>query len=201
MSAEPRSGLYRLADVLSYVLHPAVLMLLTVLLASREGRGGWGGALMDAGILLLGLLPGLGYIFIKARRGEVSHYHLILKEERRIVLPLLFVGMLAAFGLYALTGAPEVMLRGMVAGLLTGLGAIVITRFWKISLHATVAMGCAALFLPISPTYVAAFAAAGLVVGVARLIVRHHTVAQVVAGWAYGFGAGAVLVQLLVTSR
>jgi membrane-associated phospholipid phosphatase len=183
-----------LADWLSYLLHPAVMMVVTVLIISRWVRGNWAWAMIDVGILLAGLLPGLVYIFVKARRGQFSHYHLIVKEERRGVLLMLFAGMLASFALYGATAAPAIMLRGMVAGLVTGAGAIGITRFWKISLHATVAMGCAALFLPFSWYVVAAFAICAVVVGVARLAVHHHTLAQVIAGWVYGFGVTAVLV-------
>src|SRR2546430_2014628 len=139
-----------MAEALSYILHPAVLMMLTVLLASILTRGSIGRAVLDVGILVLGLLPGLIYIYINVRRGRFSHYHLLLKEERRSVLPLLFIGMLASLALYVLTGAPMLMMQAMAIGLSGGAGAILISRFWKISLHAAVAMGCAGLFLALS---------------------------------------------------
>lgn len=183
-----RSVLYRIANVASYLLHPAVLMLAAVLLASLYFRQTFAWAALDLGILGLGLLPGLLYIVVKTRRGEFSHYHLVVREERYFVLVLLFIGVVLSFTLYYWSGAPTPMLLSMVAGLVCGAGAIVITRFWKISLHATVAMGCAALFLPLNVGYVMAFLVAGAIVGTARIIVQHHSVAQVVGGWAYGFG-------------
>lgn len=192
------SGISRVADGLSYVLHPAVLMLVTVVLISGRSRNNPALTLMDVAILIGGLLPGLLFIYFKTRRGDFSHYHLLLKEERRVVLPLLLVGMLAAFALYVLTGAPAMMLRGMVIGLLAGVGAIVISRFWKMSLHAAVGMGCAALFIPISWAMVAAMAALSVIVGITRLVVKHHTIAQVVGGWIYGFGVASLLVKLLI---
>ena|SRR5688572_841337 len=190
----PNDLLDRLADLLSYILHPAVLMLLTVVLVSTWTRGSLAWVVIDVCILIIGLLPGLLYIYIKTRRGQFSHYHLLMKEERYIALPLLFVGVLASFGLYALTQAPTIMMRGMVIALLAGLGAIIISRFWKISLHAAVAMGCAGLFIPISWIAVGGFAILGLIVGLARLRVRHHTPAQVIVGWIYGFGMGSLSV-------
>jgi membrane-associated phospholipid phosphatase len=190
----PNDLLDRLADLLSYILHPAVLMLLTVVLVSTWTRGNLAWVLLDVGILIIGLLPGLLYIYVKTRQGHFSHYHLLKKEERHIALPLLFVGVLASFGLYKLTQAPTIMMRGMAIGLFAGLGAIIISRFWKISLHAAVAMGCAGLFIPLSWQVAVCFALLGLIVGVARLRARHHTPAQVIVGWIYGFGMGSLSV-------
>jgi len=187
----------RWAAMLSYILHPAVLMMSAVVLVSIWTRSNLIWAVLDVGILILGLLPGLLYIYIKTRQGHFTHYHLLLKEERHIALPLLFVGLLISFGLYRLTQAPTMMIGGMAIGLVAGLGAIIISRFWKISLHAAVAMGCAGLFIPISWVATGVFAILGLVVGLARLRVRHHTAAQVIVGWIYGFGMGSISILWL----
>ena len=88
------------------------------------------------------------------------------------------------------------MMREMLIGLLAGIGAVLISRFWKISLHATVAMGCAALFIPLSITTVLILGSLGIIVGLSRLVVRHHTLAQVLAGWLYGFGMTSLWVWL-----
>jgi membrane-associated phospholipid phosphatase len=196
-SNRPRDLLDRLAALLSYVLHPALFMILTVALVSTWTRSSPSWVIADVGILILGLLPGLSYIYIKTRRGHFSHFHLLLKEERHIALPLLFVGVLISFGFYALTQAPAVMMRGMLIALFAGLGVIIISRFWKISLHAAVAMGCAGLFIPISGITAGVFAVLGLIVGLARLRIRHHTAAQVIVGWLYGLGTGSLSVLWL----
>ena len=56
-----RSGdlLDRLASLLSYLLHPAILMILTVVLFSTWTRGSPAWVVIDVAILILGLLPGL----------------------------------------------------------------------------------------------------------------------------------------------
>jgi membrane-associated phospholipid phosphatase len=196
----PAEGpIQRTAHALGYILHPAVLMVLAILLLSARLRHNALLTLMDMGILVAGLFPGLLYVYVKTRRGDFGHYHLLLKEERRIALPLVFVGLVGSFVLYALTGAPAIMMRCEVVGLVVGAGAMIISRFWKISLHATIAMGCAALFMPISPSILLVMAVVGILVGISRLVVKHHTPAQVIGGWLYGFGVTGILVWLLVS--
>jgi len=187
--------LIRAAHWLSYALHPAVLLLLTMALVSPSAQVGAGRTLLDVGILLLGLLPGLGYIAWKVRRGAVSHPHLLLKEERRVVLPLFLLGFVGSLLLYRLSGAAEFITAGMAIGLLEGVILTVITRFWKISFHACVSMACAAFLLPSSAGLAALMAAAAVITGVARLPIKHHTLSQVAAGWLFGFTMTLVLLK------
>lgn len=194
-SSTSQPPLIRAAHWLSYALHPAVLLLLTMGLVSPVGQGGAGRVLLDVGILLLGLLPGLGYIAWKVRRGAVSHPHLLLKEERRVVLPLFLLGFVGSLALYWLSGAPDFITKGMAIGLLEGVILTIITRFWKISFHACVSMSCAAFLLPSSAGLAALMGAAALVTGVARLPIKHHTFAQVAAGWTFGFTMTLVLLK------
>jgi len=84
----------------------------------------------------------------------------------------------------------------MLISLLVGSGILVITRFWKISAHSAVAMICAALFIPFSIPIMLTLMVMGFLVGCSRLLVQHHTPAQVIGGWAYGFGATALLLWL-----
>ncbi|MEW6181866.1 MAG: hypothetical protein AB1500_01640 [Bacillota bacterium] len=189
--------MYRFANALSYILHPAVFVLLTVALMSGRLHHRTVFVLRDIAIPAAGLLPGLIYIYRKTRSGEFSHYHLLFKEERRVVLPLLLAGLTASFGLYALAQAHAVMMRCMLIGVCGGIGACLINLFWKISLHSAVAMGCAALFLPFSMVTVVQMGALGIIVGISRIMVRHHSPAQVFGGWIYGFGVTAALVWLL----
>lgn len=187
---------YRVADALSYVLHPGVLALLTVAVFSSHFRNALG-VLGDLAIIIAGLLPGSIYIVYKTRRGDFGHYHMTLKEERRVAFPLLFLGLCASFAVYAWIGAPALMLREMLVALVAGGGMLAITRVWKISAHSSIAMICAAVLLTISVPFALLVAALGVAVGVSRLVVKHHRPAEVLAGWAYGFGATALLNLLL----
>jgi membrane-associated phospholipid phosphatase len=188
---------YRLADAASYIFHPAVLMLLTVVLFSSQFRTNKLLVLADVAILITGILPGFLYVYIKTRQGHFTHYHMIRKEERRIAFPLIFIGLVGSFLVYLLIQAPQIMLQDMLISLLVGVGFLIITRFWKISAHSAVAMICAALFLSFSIPIMLIIMTMGFLVGCSRLLVQHHTPSQVIGGWAYGFITTALLIWLV----
>jgi membrane-associated phospholipid phosphatase len=185
------------AHSISMFLHPAVVMILTAVLLSNYVRGDPSRVLIDLAILIAGILPGLIYIYVRTKRGDFGHYHLLLKEERHTVFPILIVGLIGSFALYLFIGTPGLMLRGMVAGILGGVGVAIISRFWKISIHAAVTMGCAALFLSVSIPVMFGFIVLGIIVGLARLPIKHHTPAQIVVGWFYGFFFTSALLWLM----
>ena len=187
----------RFAHLLSYVLHPAVLLLVTMGLLSATQQTSATVPIRDTLILLAGLLPGLIYIVIQVRRGTVGHVHLLLKEERRVVLPLFLLGFVGSLGLYWLVGAAQFIVDGVLIGIIEGVILTLITRVWKISFHAAVSMTCAAFLLPSSPLLASLMALLALITGLARLPIGHHTLAHVVAGWVFGFGVTTTLLATL----
>jgi membrane-associated phospholipid phosphatase len=186
----------KFSKVLSYILHPAVIMLVTIAVYSSMIRTTILDTVIDIAILLVGLLPGLIYIVVKTKRGEFSHYHLIVKEHRRVTLIILLAGLMTSFLLYKLINAPSTIIDGLTIALMGGVLIAFITWFWKISFHAAVAMGCAALFLTISIPTTIIFIVAAILSGLVRLPVKHHTPAQVIGGWLYGFGITTCLLWI-----
>ncbi|KPL80616.1 hypothetical protein [Herpetosiphon geysericola] len=178
----------KFATITSYVLHPAVLMLATVVAYSSLIRPSLHAVLLDVGILLLGLFPGLLYLILQTKRGVFTSYHLVIKEQRRVTLLLLLAGLLVSFLLYRMIGVPAMMTDGMAIALIGGIIIALITWFWKISFHAAVAMGCSALFLAVSLPYMLIFFGLGILSGIVRIPVKDHTPMQVLGGWVYGFG-------------
>ncbi len=193
----PKNTIQVAAGILSYLLHPALLMIGTVVCLSAQIRNGTLPVLRDAMILSAALCPGLVYLVIQKRRGRISHFHLLRKEERRVILPMLLGGVAISYGVYYWIGTPAGMLHIMLIGILSGAGAVLISEFWKISLHAAVPMACAVLIFPEAKHLALAFFAAGFIVGISRLIQHHHTATQVLCGWAYGTAITALLSTFL----
>ena len=187
----------RFAHLLSYVLHPAVLLLMTMGLLSATHQNTVTTTVRDTLILLAGLLPGLIYIGLHVRRGTVGHVHLLLKEERRVVLPIFLLGFIGSLGVYWLVGAAQFIVDGLLIGILEGVILTLITRVWKISFHAAVSMTCAAFLLPSSLVLAGVMMVLAIITGLARLPLGHHTLAQILAGWLFGFGVTTTLLATL----
>ena len=186
-SSTSNSGCLRIiSNTLSYILHPVLLMVATAMVVSIHIRHNILLMFFDMILIICGLLPGVVFIFLKKRRGDFGHYHLLLIRERSVVLPVLLAGIAGSLAFAAATKAPTGITSSLAIALLGGIGVTIISRFWKISLHAAVAMGCASLLLSISWQYALVAGVLAVLVGVSRLIVKQHTALQVVAGWTYG---------------
>ncbi|MBL8156675.1 MAG: hypothetical protein JNM70_21030 [Anaerolineae bacterium] len=146
--------------------------------------------------VMICLLP-LLYIGWMVRRGKISDIH--MKERRERIIPFLVSVLCSTLAWVALRAmnAPDILPLVAAVTLIQLSIMAVITLFWQISMHAmgiTVAVvamgvvfggGAALATSPLVPIVVAA-----------RLSLRRHTLAQVVAGTILG-----VLIPLLVVSH
>jgi membrane-associated phospholipid phosphatase len=82
----------------------------------------------------------------------------------------------------------------MLVGLVLSLA---VTAWWQISLHNSVAGGTVTvLALAFGPVVLAVSVVGAAAIGWSRLVLRAHTVAQVVAGTALGAASGLVFALL-----
>lgn len=150
--------------------------------------------------LITGLTPLLAMVVMK-RWGFIGD--LDVKDHALRTPPLLtiLICYVAAWLFLTKAGLPDVV-TDMVAGAAIAVAVMIpVSRVWKISAHAA---GNAALvamvwvemtkMLTVSdvfPIFVIVVAVAGLV-GTSRLLLERHTLMQVLAGWALGFGCVAL---------
>lgn len=136
-------------------------------------------------LVLAVLIPCL-YIMQLVRQGKVSDFHLPKRSER--LRPLLLTLVLSLVGCVLLLGvrAPRLLQLVAATNLLQTLLFLVITCYWKISLHCAAAAGLSVLAL-----YVAGSPAWPIAVGVpmiawSRLQLKRHTFNQTLVGAALG---------------
>jgi membrane-associated phospholipid phosphatase len=165
------------ARVLTEVFAPGVLV--AVLLIVVGGWWGVGAAAFTAGVPM-------AYVFRGVRRGRLTDHHIPEREHRRG--PLLFGLASVAVGTTGLVllGAPRQLLALLAAGA-TGLVVFaLVTAQWKMSIHAGVAAGTVAVLVAVyGPVALVAVPLVPLI-GWSRLVLKAHTVAQVVAGTTVG---------------
>jgi membrane-associated phospholipid phosphatase len=131
-----------------------------------------------------------GYVIVQYIRGGISDLHMNKREER--FWPMIFSVLGAAVGwlILFIQDAPLTLLVVMTTHVLLSIAMLVITSWWKISMHSA-SIGTLAVFVMLF-TGRAALPALLLVplVGWARVYLRRHTTAQTIAG---AFLGGAIV--------
>ncbi|MFE4543577.1 phosphatase PAP2 family protein [Arthrobacter sp. NPDC056727] len=187
----------RVARVITEALQPPITVALLLLLspAMEPGFPGtvWFGAVA---VLFVCVLP-LAAVVLLVRLGKVTDHHVSDRKQRAPVLAMSVVSLLAGLAVLLAINAPYsviVVVLAIVGGVVV---LAVISLFWKISGHA----GAIALTAVIA-VLILGFQWLPLLllvpaVGWSRVVLRAHTVAQVVAGALVGGGVTAGLWWLL----
>lgn len=135
--------------------------------------------------LFVCVLP-LILLLVLVRLGKVTDHHVSDRKQRAPVLLMALGSILAGLLVLEAVGAP----RSVVAMVLAVVGAVVVlaavSPFWKMSGHAA-AISCSAVIavLMLGPAW-APLLVLVPAVGWSRVVLRAHTVAQVVAGSLFG---------------
>ncbi len=220
-NAPKPSSSHRFARLVSAVVHPIVLPLLTLFVLSyRAGGGTLAGFRLDA-LARAASVVGIGTVVtaapvallvgIQVLRGRWTDADVSVRQQRYLLYPFGILWMLVLAALFIALGAPAAAIQATLALALTNLINGFINLRVKVSAHAATAALCATLLwlaawpgaLDLGATWVAgAVSAAALLVGWSRVALRRHTVAQVVLGWAVGILAAlAVRAAALLAPR
>jgi membrane-associated phospholipid phosphatase len=182
--AAPGRG-YAVARVISQVLHPVILGVLSIvivgLLGVEPAAQGLGWGLLCT---LLQVIPPTIFFTIRLRQGAYSDED-VSERTQRNELYLFGLGNLAVgLLILGLLGAPTPLLAMITAALVISLAAWLINLSWKISVHAS-SMGSTATLGALYSEPLGLFLwLCALLLGWARVRTRNHTPAQVVAGFA-----------------
>jgi membrane-associated phospholipid phosphatase len=169
------------------VLSPVPLVVgMDLLLGFTGDRDRPAGLLFGMTAVLITIAPPYAFVLLGVRSGRFSDHHLGDRRQRSVPLFLGLLAALACAAALALAGAPRLLLAGIET---TGIGLLAgaaVSRFWKMSGHATA--GAAVLLICAKVGHGWPLLAAPLLCLVcwARVRLGDHTVAQVVAGAAAG---------------
>lgn len=173
----------RIARHVSNILAPATISVPMILLVAFYKASSIASALLYAGITLFFLSIGpFTYILIGVRLGKLSDVDVSRRSER--AGPFIFGLISVCLGWFALVlvHAPFPLVSTVIVTAISGLVMMIITLWWKISLHAG-SLGAAATILTalygevMLPTF-----ALLVLVSWSRVVLRRHTLGQVVAG-------------------
>ena len=190
---------YRVARFITEALSPAVVVILLPMSVAWSATGHDVGATLLCSLVVAVFFSVLPMIFIVrgARRGRWDGHHVRDREHRFVPLLMCLVSALAGLAILLLGGAPRDVIALAWAMIVTLLVCILITRWWKISLHATVAGGAVATVVLIyGPWLLLLLVLLGLVCW-SRVRLTDHTVGQVVVGALLGPTVGGAVFLLL----
>ncbi len=184
------------AEWVSYLLEPKNWIIVTTLAVGwhADGAAGLGWGLVAA--LFAGVIP-MMFISRGVRRGQWADRYVGAKRPRLIVLGFIIASVGTGLALLAVLGAPG-ELTGYVGCMLASVAVLAaITALWKISIHCAVASGSVTILaLLFGPMVTPAFLLVALTAW-SRVVVKDHTLAQVVGGSVLGAAAALVTYALI----
>jgi membrane-associated phospholipid phosphatase len=132
-----------------------------------------------------GLLP-YAILLIGVRRGRLGDRHLSSLKQRPGMMVIGLASVTVGLAVTYWLGAPRELVALVVAMVAGVAVALVVSLFWKISVHSACAAGTVAILVVVFGP--ALILAASLVVAIAwaRVVLGEHTVAQVVTGAVVG---------------
>ncbi|MEU1288342.1 phosphatase PAP2 family protein [Kitasatospora sp. NPDC005856] len=160
-----------------------IVVLLPVLGGLRYGLPGIGWALFA--ILFAAVVPTL-IIRYGMRKGTVADRHVGHRQRRLTVIPLIMGSVLLSFAVMIGLDAPADLTALVLAMFASLVPILVITAWWKVSVHTAVATGAVVcLAIALGPLWLLLAPLVPLI-GWSRVVLRDHTAAQTIVGAAVG---------------
>ena len=186
-----------LARVVTDILAPAnlaVAQLLMVSWSSAPGLAGLGWGALTA--TFCGLIP-YAIVIAGVYRRRWTDRHVRVRQQRLVPFLAAIASFLAGLALLVALGAPRQLIALVVAMLACLAATMLVTLWWKVSLHTAAASGTVAiLVLTLGPSLLLALPAIALVAW-SRIRLGDHTPAQTLAGAVLG-GLVATTVFILL---
>jgi hypothetical protein len=199
-TAPPAPGAgHRLAKIVTEVLSPAVIVVLLPIAVAWNATSHrilptllW--SLVVA--VFYSVLP-MVFIVRGARRGKWDGHWVRERERRFVPLMMCLASALVGLVILLLGDAPRDVIALGWSMVAVCVACVIITKWWKVSLHATVAGGAVATVVLIYGWFLLLLVPLVALVAWARVQVRDHTAAQVVIGAFLGPVVGGAVFLLL----
>jgi membrane-associated phospholipid phosphatase len=195
LNAEPVD---KIAEVVSYVFHPLIVVIPTMVIAITQT----GYTLVEAvlwTLLAVGVvnIPMALLLFSGVRSGRYSDASVSMREQRTSIYAVGGTCLVILLLILILGNGPRILIACLVAAVLaTGLGYL-INRYTKLSLHSAAIAGCATTLLLAAPLVGVVLALFTPLVGWARIRLKHHTPFQILIGWIVPMGCVLVVFRLM----
>jgi hypothetical protein len=184
-TAESRTVRQHLAHVISEISNPLFVAVPTFLIIAFSSSPDMLHVLLWWIIAALGIsIAPFLFILQGVRRGKLTDHHVSKREQRFVPLVFGIACMMSSFILLFLLGASSLLIATVVAVIVACGISLIVTNYWKISLHLVGMTGAVTVFVLLFGPWLLVLSPLVLLVGWARWQVRAHTIFQALAGTA-----------------
>lgn len=184
----------QIARWVSLIGHPFILPLAALLVVTLQVVPPAQALGIVALTALTVTLPVLIFTRREVRGQRWTDYDVSVRRHRYRLYPLILLACGLSGFVFWLIDAPAFMLRGIVAGTALAFVAMLLNFVLKVSLHVALATLCALVILAINVPLGTAACLFAMLIAWSRVVLRRHTVLEVVSGALLGGITGVLLV-------
>jgi membrane-associated phospholipid phosphatase len=174
----------RMAEIISYVFHPLLIVVPTLVIAMVQlGSKVWEAIFWTILSIAIVNLPMALLLFWGVRSGKYSDASVSVREQRTSIYAVGGTCLVILLAVLIIGKAPVVIIACLVSAVLATALGYGINRYTKLSLHSAAMAGCTAVLLWTAPLIGVVMAIFAPLVGWARIRLKHHTPVQILIGW------------------
>lgn len=183
-SAVNDSSADRIAEVVSYIFHPLLVVIPTLVIAMTSLGSTLGQAIFWT-VLSVAIvnLPMALLLFWGVRSGKYSDASVSIREQRTSIFAVGGTCLVILLAVLIIGKAPVVIIACLISAVIATALGFWINRYTKLSLHSAAMAGCTAVLLLTAPWIGVVMAVFAPLVGWARIRLKHHTPVQILIGW------------------
>ncbi len=151
------------------------------------------------GVMFSTVMP-VVYLYWAQKKGKIDSLDIVVRNQRINPLVVGTIMYFMGFILYRFLGAPAIVTGLMFCFATNTLLVVVVTHYWKISIHSMGISGpLMALHIMYGPIVLLAYPLI-LIVALSRLILKRHTISQIIAGIVIGLFLTYVQIKYIFLS-
>ena len=189
----------RMAEIISYVFHPLLVVVPTLVIAMVQlGSTVWEAIFWTVLSVAIVNLPMALLLFWGVRSGKYSDASVSIREQRTSIYAVGGTCLVILLAVLIIGKAPVVIIACLVSAVIATALGYWINRYTKLSLHSAAMAGCTAVLLWTAPLIGVVMAIFAPLVGWARIRLKHHTPVQILIGWTVSMICVFVVFRLML---
>jgi len=176
----------RFAELVSYIFHPLLIVIPTLVIAMvRLGSTIWEALFWTVLSVAIVNLPMALLLIWGVRSGKYTDASVSVREQRTSIYIVGGTCLVILLAVLIIGDAPSVIIACLISAVLSTVLGYWINRHTKLSLHSAAMAGCTAVLLWTAPLIGMVMAIFAPLVGWARIRLKHHTLVQILIGWIF----------------